>query len=281
VPANRRHAAPEWAGLGHELKHDGYRLQIHVRDGRVRLYTINGADWSKRYPLIICDAAKIKGSAIIDAEVVWLDSTDQADHDQRTFECSNCAYAEVVPVKYAATRRWSSIPPTERTPSEVRQAFGLCVKSNFQARRPCRISLDTRIPPLDQGPVQKAFEFLANALVSVCDRAGRRYGPNLAGRARGADLHQFGMRCRANCISRSEVTMALSDRDLIGVTFEYVDGRFLEVTGVHPKFPGAILYRDLTTDAEGTMLSIYVRQAKQREHLENLERERDPVEETG
>jgi hypothetical protein len=75
--------------------------------------------------------------------------------------------------------------------------------------------------------------------------------------------------------------MALSDRDLIGVTFQYVDGRILEVTGVHPKFPGAILYRDLTTDAEGTMLSIYVRQAKQREHLENLERERDPVEETG
>jgi hypothetical protein len=83
----------------------------------VRLYTINGADWSKRYPMIICDAAKIKGSAIIDAEVVWPDSTDQVDHDQRTFECSTCAYAEVVAVKYpAATRRWSSIPPTERTP---------------------------------------------------------------------------------------------------------------------------------------------------------------------
>ena len=25
-----------------------YRLQVHVRDGRVRLYTTNGADWSKR-----------------------------------------------------------------------------------------------------------------------------------------------------------------------------------------------------------------------------------------
>jgi bifunctional non-homologous end joining protein LigD len=62
---------PAWA---HEQKHDGYRLQIHVRGGRVRLYTINGADWSKRYPLIVRDAAKVKGSAIIDAEVVWLDA---------------------------------------------------------------------------------------------------------------------------------------------------------------------------------------------------------------
>jgi ATP-dependent DNA ligase len=33
--------------------HDGYRLQVHVRDGRARPYTINGADWSKRYPLIV------------------------------------------------------------------------------------------------------------------------------------------------------------------------------------------------------------------------------------
>jgi ATP-dependent DNA ligase len=41
-------------------------------DGRVKLYTMNGADWSKRYPLIVRDAARIDGSAIIDAEVVWL-----------------------------------------------------------------------------------------------------------------------------------------------------------------------------------------------------------------
>jgi len=26
-------------GFAHVLKHDGYRLQIHVRDGPVRLYT--------------------------------------------------------------------------------------------------------------------------------------------------------------------------------------------------------------------------------------------------
>jgi ATP dependent DNA ligase domain len=65
---------PTGPGWAHELKHDGYRLQIHVRDGRVRLFTMNGADWSKRYPLIIQDAARIKGSAILDAEAVWLDT---------------------------------------------------------------------------------------------------------------------------------------------------------------------------------------------------------------
>jgi hypothetical protein len=32
-------SSPTGRGWAHELKHDGYRLQIHVRDGRVKLYT--------------------------------------------------------------------------------------------------------------------------------------------------------------------------------------------------------------------------------------------------
>jgi hypothetical protein len=59
VSDDRRHTAPSGPRWTHELRHDGYRLQIHMRDGRVRLYTMNGADWSKRYPLIIKDATSI------------------------------------------------------------------------------------------------------------------------------------------------------------------------------------------------------------------------------
>src|SRR5215813_10192465 len=76
--ASRPPTGPCWA---HELKHDGYRLQIHIRDGRVRLYTRNGADWSKRYPRIVAAAARIKGSAIIDAEAVYLDAKGRAQFD--------------------------------------------------------------------------------------------------------------------------------------------------------------------------------------------------------
>ena len=71
-------SGPGWA---HELKHDGYRLQTRVRDGRVRLFTINGADWSKRYPRIITEAGRLKHSAVIDAEVVWLDGKGTAQFD--------------------------------------------------------------------------------------------------------------------------------------------------------------------------------------------------------
>jgi ATP-dependent DNA ligase len=73
----------------HELKHDGYRLQIHVRDSRVRLYTMNAADWTKRYPRIVEEAARIKGSAILDAEVVCLDAEGVAQFNTLHARCAD------------------------------------------------------------------------------------------------------------------------------------------------------------------------------------------------
>jgi bifunctional non-homologous end joining protein LigD len=63
---------------------------------RVCLYTINGADWSKRYPLIVQAASRIEGSAILDAEVIWLgpdgvpdfDALHSRANDQNTNACA-------------------------------------------------------------------------------------------------------------------------------------------------------------------------------------------------
>lgn len=61
--------APLADGWAHEIKHDGYRLQIHVRDGRVRLFTMTGVDWTARFPRIVEGAGRIKcAAAILDAE---------------------------------------------------------------------------------------------------------------------------------------------------------------------------------------------------------------------
>jgi len=72
---------PTGPGWAHELKHDGYRLQIHVRDGRVRLYTMNGNDWTKRYPRIVEEATRLREPLIIDAEVVCLNKKGVPDFD--------------------------------------------------------------------------------------------------------------------------------------------------------------------------------------------------------
>jgi hypothetical protein len=39
-------AGPQWV---HEIKHDGYRLIARKQDGRVRLFTRRGYDWTGRY----------------------------------------------------------------------------------------------------------------------------------------------------------------------------------------------------------------------------------------
>jgi bifunctional non-homologous end joining protein LigD len=55
----------------HEIKFDGYRVQIHLRDAAVKVFTRRGNDWTDRFRKIAADAWHVNaGSAIIDGEVV-------------------------------------------------------------------------------------------------------------------------------------------------------------------------------------------------------------------
>jgi bifunctional non-homologous end joining protein LigD len=55
----------------HEIKFDGYRVQVHLRDAAVKVFTRRGNDWTNRFKKIASDAWHISaGSAIIDGEVV-------------------------------------------------------------------------------------------------------------------------------------------------------------------------------------------------------------------
>jgi bifunctional non-homologous end joining protein LigD len=61
--------APKGEQWLHEIKYDGYRIQVHVNSGRKKVYTRNGLDWIKRFTEI-AGALAIPGEAIIDGEVV-------------------------------------------------------------------------------------------------------------------------------------------------------------------------------------------------------------------
>jgi bifunctional non-homologous end joining protein LigD len=55
----------------HEIKFDGYRVQVHLRDAAVKVFTRRGNDWTNRFRKIAADAWHINPrSAIIDGEVV-------------------------------------------------------------------------------------------------------------------------------------------------------------------------------------------------------------------
>jgi bifunctional non-homologous end joining protein LigD len=53
----------------HEIKFDGYRVQVHLNKGKKRVFTRNGLDWTKRFS-VIAGALDVPGQAILDGEVV-------------------------------------------------------------------------------------------------------------------------------------------------------------------------------------------------------------------
>ena len=64
--------APADPGWGHEIKFDGYRMQMRVSGGKATLRTRTGLDWTKRFPEI-ADAGSALPDCLIDGEIVALD----------------------------------------------------------------------------------------------------------------------------------------------------------------------------------------------------------------
>jgi bifunctional non-homologous end joining protein LigD len=63
---------PEAAGWVHEIKFDGYRVQVRVEDGEAVVRTRKGLDWSAKFPEIAATASRLP-DALIDGEIVALD----------------------------------------------------------------------------------------------------------------------------------------------------------------------------------------------------------------
>jgi bifunctional non-homologous end joining protein LigD len=61
-------AGVDWV---HEIKHDGYRLQVRRDGDAVRLFTRRGYDWTERYPAIAGAAAILRASSFtVDGEAI-------------------------------------------------------------------------------------------------------------------------------------------------------------------------------------------------------------------
>jgi bifunctional non-homologous end joining protein LigD len=73
-----REKPPSGTGWVHEVKFDGYRTQARVENGRVRLHTRNGLDWTTRFPEIASDLAELP-DCMIDGEVCALDQKGGSD----------------------------------------------------------------------------------------------------------------------------------------------------------------------------------------------------------
>ena len=73
---------PEGKHWIHEIKHDGYRSQVVIERGQVRVFSRNGYDWSDRYPSIVRAAANLRcQSAIIDGEAIVQNGDGASDFE--------------------------------------------------------------------------------------------------------------------------------------------------------------------------------------------------------
>jgi len=64
--------APSDPGWGHEIKFDGYRMQMRVVDGLPTLRSRKGLDWTRRFPEIARDGGRLP-DCLVDGEIVALD----------------------------------------------------------------------------------------------------------------------------------------------------------------------------------------------------------------
>jgi bifunctional non-homologous end joining protein LigD len=68
-------AGSDWV---HEVKFDGYRMQLHVQGGKAKLFTRKGLDWTDKFAATAKAAAKLP-DCIMDGEVCALDHNGAPD----------------------------------------------------------------------------------------------------------------------------------------------------------------------------------------------------------
>jgi bifunctional non-homologous end joining protein LigD len=69
---------PNGQGWAHEIKFDGYRMQMRIENGEARLFTRKGLDWTKKFREI-AEAGGALADCLIDGEIVALDHNGAPD----------------------------------------------------------------------------------------------------------------------------------------------------------------------------------------------------------
>jgi len=49
----------------HEIKFDGYRVQVHLANEALKIFTRRGNDWTKRFKKVAHDAWRIKAASAV------------------------------------------------------------------------------------------------------------------------------------------------------------------------------------------------------------------------
>jgi ATP-dependent DNA ligase len=80
IPIEKVPSGERWI---HEIQFDGYRVQAHLANEAITIFTRRGHDWTNRFKKVAHDACRIKaGSAIVDGEIVVPAADGSTDFSQ-------------------------------------------------------------------------------------------------------------------------------------------------------------------------------------------------------
>jgi bifunctional non-homologous end joining protein LigD len=79
-------APPEGEDWVHEIKFDGYRIQVRIDGGDIKLLTRTGLDWTERFGDLPAQFRKLhRGTALIDGELVVEDKTGHSSFTELAY----------------------------------------------------------------------------------------------------------------------------------------------------------------------------------------------------
>ncbi len=108
---------PTADGWIHEIKFDGYRIQMRVENGCVTLKTRKGLDWTAKYPAIAKSSSAL-ADCLIDGEICALDENGAPDFAALQAAMSEGRTDNLVffafDLLYAAGRNLQALPLTDR-----------------------------------------------------------------------------------------------------------------------------------------------------------------------
>ncbi|MGH6955576.1 MAG: DNA ligase D, partial [Caulobacteraceae bacterium] len=150
---------PSGPGWVHEVKFDGYRMQMRIEAGRARLLTRRGLDWTARFAEIAAAGGAL-GDALIDGEIVALGDDGAPDFAGLQAALSDGRTGQLVffvfDALFAGGRDLRGLPLSERkarlaallAPLKAPNASRLRFVEHFESggeavlRSACRLSLE-------------------------------------------------------------------------------------------------------------------------------------------
>ena len=137
---------PSSDGWVHEIKFDGYRMQLRIEDGEVSLKTRKALDWTEKFSAIAKAAAKLP-DAIIDGEVVALNekgdpdfsslqaALSDGDTDDLVFFAFDLLFADGEDLRTASARRTQGSPAGAAGQARARKEFTASLCRAFRCPR--------------------------------------------------------------------------------------------------------------------------------------------------